>query len=77
MAFKDIIYKFRTDMNISQEKFAEEFNVSRQTIQKWESGACYPETSKMIEIAKRFDISLDSLILGRDLHQPEDIKAEK
>ncbi len=74
MAFKDTIYKIRKDMKMSQEKFADEFEVSKQAVQKWEAGTSYPETSKLIEISKRFDISLDMLLLNRDMRAVEEIK---
>ncbi len=74
MEFKDTIYKIRKKYNMTQEQFADEFKVSKQAVQKWESGASYPEVSKLVEISKRFDISLDGLLLGRDARAVEDIK---
>ncbi len=74
MEFKDRIYKIRKEMNLSQAQFADAFHVSKQAVQKWETGASYPEISKLIEISKRFDISLDSLLLDRDLRAVEEIK---
>ena len=65
MAINEMIYKIRTNAKLSQEQFAEMFKVSRQSVQKWENGASTPELSKLIEISKKFDISLDSLILER------------
>ncbi len=63
---KEKIYKLRTAAKLSQEEFAETFNVSRQSVHRWESGSATPELSKLIEIAHRFSISLDYLILDRD-----------
>lgn len=63
MAMKDMIYKLRTGAKMSQEQFAKLFNVSRQSVQKWEGGLTTPELSKIIEISKYFDVSLDALIL--------------
>ncbi len=77
MTFNDAIYKIRKGMNMTQEQFAEEFHVSKQAVQKWESGSSYPELTKIIEIAKRFDISLDALLLGRDLRAMEQIQRNK
>ena len=61
-----MIYKLRTRAQLSQEEFASMFNVSRQSVQKWENGSSVPELSKILEISKKFDISLDALILNRD-----------
>ncbi len=72
MEFKDKIYRIRKEMNMTQEQFADEFKVSKQAVQKWESGTSYPEIAKLIEIAKRFDISLDALLLDRDMRAAEE-----
>ena len=77
MAIGDMIYKVRTNAKLSQEQFAAIFKVSRQSVQKWESGAAVPELSKIIEISKRFDISLDSLILNRDNRIVEELNYNK
>lgn len=74
MEFKDQLYKLRKEMNMTQEQFADEFAVSKQAVQKWEAGASFPEIGKIIEIAKRFDISLDMLLLGRDMRAVEEMK---
>ncbi len=77
MAFKDTIYKLRKESNMTQEQFADEFNVSKQAVQKWENGSSYPEISKLIEISKRFDVSLDTLLLSRTLRDIEGIKRKE
>ena len=64
MIFSDKIYRLRKKEKMSQEEFAELFNVSRQAVQKWESGASLPELAKIIEISKYFGISIDSSISG-------------
>ncbi len=74
MDFKDFICKIRKDLNMTQEQFAEEFSVTKQAVQKWETGASYPETAKLIEISKRFDISLDTLLLNRDKRAMEELQ---
>ena len=77
MEIKTAIYKLRTDAHLSQQQFATLFGVSRQSIQKWENGASVPELSKLIEISKYFDISLDALILGNDNRLVEELKYNK
>ncbi len=73
MTLQERIYKIRSDLKLSQAGFAELFGVSRQTVQKWESGDATPELSKLIELSRRFDISLDTLILGRDMRAMEEM----
>ncbi len=75
MEFKDRIYKIRREMNMTQEQFANEFGVSKQAVQRWESGSSYPEVTKIMEISKRFDISIDTLLLDRDMRIVEEIKS--
>ena len=74
MPLNDRIFKLRTAVKMTREQFAEEFGVSRQTILKWENGTSYPELSKLIDISRRFDISLDSLILDRNMRMIEEFK---
>ena len=50
MTISDKIYKLRAALGMSQEQFANLFNVSRQSVQKWENGSSTPELSKVIEI---------------------------
>ena len=47
---------------MSQEDLAFKLGVSRQAVSKWESGAAYPETEKIVAICKLFDCSLDELL---------------
>lgn len=60
-----VINKLRNEANLTQMRFAEICGVSQQSVQKWESGQSTPDLDKIILISKYFDISLDSLILGR------------
>lgn len=57
----DKLSLIRQQMNYSQEKFAEEIGVSRQTVQRWESGSASPDLYSMINIAKKFNVSMDWL----------------
>lgn len=74
---KEMIFKLRTKEKMTQEQFAELFGVSRQAVQKWESGAAAPEISKLIEISNYFGISLDALVLERDNRLTEDLTYNK
>lgn len=74
---KEMIYRLRTSAKLSQEQFADIFKVSRQAVQKWESGTSTPELSKLIEISKYFGISLDTLILSVDSRTAEEMRYNK
>ena len=56
MAIGNMINKLRLSANMSQEQFAALFCVSRQSVQKWETGVSVPELDKLINIAKFFRI---------------------
>lgn len=77
MSIVNIIKKLRTDVQMSQEQFAQLFGVSRQSVQKWESGTALPELEKLIKISKYFDISLDALVLDSDTRITEELKFNK
>ncbi len=77
MNIVNMIKKLRTDVHMSQEQFAELFGVSRQSVQKWESGTALPELEKLIKISKYFDISLDALVLDSDTRITEELKFNK
>ena len=57
------IQEIRKKNKMSQEEFAELFNVSRQTISSWENCKSYPDIETLIKLSDKFDISLDILLL--------------
>ena len=77
MTIGNMIYKLRTNVNMSQEQFATLLGVSRQSVQKWESGVSTPELDKIVKIAKHFDVSIDSLVLGSDTRITEELTYNK
>ena len=55
------IKQLRMQKAISQEKLAEELNVSRSAIAKWETDGGIPQLNNLLQLAKVFDVSLDEL----------------
>lgn len=53
-------YRKRDDM--TQEQLAEQLEVSRQTVSKWEAGASYAEMEKLLQLCDLFDCDLDTLL---------------
>ena len=49
---------------LTQEKVAEELNVSRQTISNWENEKSYPDIISVIGLSNLYSISLDDLLKG-------------
>ncbi len=66
MALGEKIYKLRTQHNLSQGDLANELNVSRQSISKWENGNSTPDLEKIIKLADIFNVSLDELIKNEE-----------
>lgn len=64
MSFGRNLQNARKASGLSQEELADKMEVSRQSISKWESGSSYPETEKLIELAKLLDCQIDDLING-------------
>ena len=60
------LYKLRKNSGLSQEQLAEQLNVSRQAISKWESGTAVPESEKLITISNYFGVSVDYLLKDDD-----------
>lgn len=62
MELSEKIKQIRKDNNLSQEKFAEEIGVSRQSVVKYEKGVTIPLTDVLIRICQRFNLSLDYFV---------------
>lgn len=63
MTFGEKLQKCRKEAGLSQEELAEQLNVSRQAVSKWERDSGYPETEKLIRMSKLFHVTLDYLLL--------------
>lgn len=57
----------RKERGLTGEKFAELLGVSAQAVSKWENGKCLPETALLPLIAEILAISIDSLLVPREL----------
>lgn len=62
MTIGEKISKLRKENNYTQEQLADILNVSRQSVSKWESNTAYPETDKLIVLARLFECSTDYLL---------------
>ena len=65
MSFAENLKNIRKKRNITQEQLADMLAVSRQAISKWESEMGYPETEKLLLMAKELNVSLDYLFSER------------
>ena len=62
MEFYEKLKRLRKENGMSQEELAQQLNVSRQAVSKWESGQGFPETDKLLTIGNMFGVSMDYLL---------------
>lgn len=75
MALSEKLYALRKKSGLSQEQLAEQLNVSRQAISKWESGQSVPESEKLLTISNYFNVSLDYLMKEDD--EQDDLSVDR
>jgi len=62
MTLQDKIMGLRKAMGWSQEQLAEQLEISRQSVSKWESGTSVPELDKIVKMSEIFHVSTDYLL---------------
>jgi len=60
------IQKLRKENNMTQADLADKLYISRQAVQKWESGITTPDVTKLPELAKIFNVTIDYLLDVKD-----------
>ncbi len=60
--FGENLQFYRKKKDMTQEQLAEQLEVSRQTVSKWESGVSYPEMEKILQLCDLFSCSMDTLM---------------
>ena len=60
--FKENLISLRKMKGLSQEELAEQMNISRQTLSKYETGESLPDIEKCKQLADIFGVSLDDLV---------------
>lgn len=58
----EVLRKYRTERNMTQEFVAESLSVSRQAVSKWEKGISDPSTSNLLALAKLYGVSAEELL---------------
>lgn len=62
MSFGNKLAEARRAKNLTQEQLAEQLEVTRQAVSRWESDAAYPETDKIVRMAQILEVSCDYLL---------------
>lgn len=64
MVFSENLQYIRAQAGVTQEQLAEQLEVSRQSVSKWESGASFPEMDTLLRICDLYNVNLDILLRG-------------
>ena len=66
MELNERIAQMRKENGLTQEQFGEQLGVSRQAVSKWESGQANPDVGYVTEMCRKFSVSADWLLMGRE-----------
>ena len=69
MDLSEKIVKLRKNNNMTQEQLAEQMNVSRQSVTKWESGQAAPAIDKIVTMGEIFHVTTDYLLKPSELDE--------
>lgn len=64
MSFSENLQFIRAQAGVTQEQLAEQLDVSRQSVSKWESAQSFPEMETLLRICDLYDVNLDLLLRG-------------
>ena len=72
----------RKELGLTQQKLAEQLNISFQAVSKWESGMSIPDLEKIVKMSALFGVSTDYLLkeeieepeLKQDVYEPLNVK---
>ena len=69
MRFCEKLQRLRKKAGLSQEQLAEQMNVTRQAISKWETGEGMPDVDNLLPLARLLHTTVDYL-LDEDVQAP-------
>ena len=65
--FGENLKKVREEKGITQQTLADQLDVTRQTVSRWEGGSRYPDLMTAKKMAQYLDVSLDDLLSDDDM----------
>jgi len=65
------ISRLRREKDWTQLEMADRLNVSHQAVSRWETGESFPDISLLVTLAQVFNVSVDSLLNGEKVMQPD------
>lgn len=75
MIFADKLISLRKKAGWSQEELAQQLNVTRQSVSKWEGAQSVPDLDKIVQMSRLFGVTTDYL-LKDELEEREDAAPE-
>ncbi len=60
----EFLKNLRKEKGLTQEQLAEQFNVSRRSVSRWETGSNMPDLSVLVELAEFYDVDIKEIIDG-------------
>ena len=70
MIFADKLISLRKRAGWSQEELANQLDVTRQSVSKWEGAQSIPDLDKIVQLSRLFGVTTDYL-LKDELEEPE------
>lgn len=62
--FSSLLIRLRKESNLTQQDFAEIFNVSYQAVSKWENGESLPDIVTLENLSRYYNVSINDLLNG-------------
>ena len=72
----EFLRELRKGKGLTQEQLAEQFNISRRSVSRWETGSNMPDVGLLIEIADFFDVDIREIIDGERKSETMDKEKE-
>ena len=60
----EFLKELRKEKGFTQEQLAEQFNVSRRSVSRWETGSNMPDLSILVDLAEFYDVDIKEIIDG-------------
>ena len=71
----EFLRELRKEKGLTQEQFAEQFNISRRSVSRWETGSNLPDLDILIEMADYYGVELKEILNGE--RKSENMDKEK
>ena len=71
----EFLRELRKEKGLTQEQLSEQFNISRRSVSRWETGSNMPDVGLLIEIADFFAVDIREIIDGQ--RKSENMDKEK